>query len=220
MSASTFNNSDIIYGKPMKDKKGNTKIKITSKAINGDLDVSSPFLMTWGCEDFQGDEKFTISLMLPTSDYSTTDTDNFLIKMQNIEKNILDHVIKNAESFFGESKSTEVIKHMRKPILITKNKNYPPTLRPHIDTYDGKWKVEVFDDQKNKLFPSNLIDTPQKLIPKLSNVAALLRISHIWIGPKQWKVVVKLIQCIVRTPNLQHTPKVSKCQILLSDEEK
>ena len=136
--------------------------------------------------------------MFPTADYSST------------------IAVNNSELLFGELMTREVISSKFSSILKVNDKGYPPTIRPKVESYDGKWKVEVYDERNWKRFPSHLIGTYINLVPKYCNVATLLRISHISIGPKEWSVIVKMVQCIVRPPN----SKVSKCQISLTDEER
>jgi hypothetical protein len=117
---------------------------------------------------------------------------------------------------------------MFKPILeLDKKGIYPATIRPQVDCIvQGKGlkqilefkNFEIFDEKRTLLFPGNA--TPIQLVPKNSDVATLLRISHIGIGQnQQWKIVVKVLQCVVKSPTPKDLPKVSKCQISLSDED-
>ncbi len=87
-----------------------------------------------------------------------------------------------------------------------------------------QWKIEIFYENITLLFPR--IASPVKFVPKNSDVTTLLRISHIWNSPnQQWKIVVKVAQCIVKTPTPKDLPKdlpkpkVSKCQISLTDQD-
>ena len=65
----------------------------------------------------------------------------------------------------------------------------------------------------------------EMLILYSSDVATLLTISHFIYCQKQWKIVVKVAQCIVKTPTPKDLPKdlpkpkVSKCQISLTDQD-
>jgi hypothetical protein len=222
-----LNISDIVFQKPKNDTHGNKKIDISNKNTNDKLQISSPFMRSWGFEDFKGDDKYTLSQMFPSKEYSSTDTNDFLFMLQDFQDKVLDHVINNSEFFFGEKLDPDVIKSMFKSILTTKSNGYPPTIRPQVDCIvQGKglkknleWKnIEIFDEKKNLICPG--IATPTQLVPKFSDVATLLRISHIWIGQnQQWKIVVKVVQCIVKSPTPKDLPKVSKCQISLSDED-
>jgi hypothetical protein len=200
-----------------------------NKITNVKLQISSPFMISWGIEKNKGNNKHTLSQMFPTEEYSSTNTNDFLLKLQDIQDTVLDYVINNSVFFFDEKLNPDVIKNLFYPILKPdKNRKYPPTIRPEVDCFvQGKglkeileWKnFEIFDEKKTLLFPG--IANPIQLVPKFSEVATLLKVSHIWIGPNQeWKIVVKVVQCIVKTPTPKDLPKVSKCQISLSDEDK
>jgi hypothetical protein len=191
-----FNIADFVFQKPRNDTHGNKRIDISNKITNDKLLISSPFMRSWGFDDFKGDNKNTLSQMFPTEEYSSTDTNNFLFMLQDFQDKVLDHVINNSEFFLGEKLNPDVIKHLFKPILILDKKGkYPPTIRPQVDCIvQGKglkkilqWKIEIFDENKTLLFPG--IATPAQLVPKNSDVTTLLRISHIWIGQnQQWKI--------------------------------
>jgi hypothetical protein len=220
-----FNIADIVFQKPKKDKHGNI-------TMDDKLQISSPFMRSWGYEDYFGNNTFTLSQMFPSEEYSSTESKNFLFKLQDFQDKFLDHVINNSEFFFGEKLNPDVIKTMFKPILgLDKRGIYPSTIRPQVDCIvHGKglkkileWKnFEIYDEKKTLLFPG--IADPIQLVPKSSDVATLLRISHFIYYQREWKIVVKVVQCIVKTPTPKDLPKdlpkVSKCQISLSDEDR
>jgi hypothetical protein len=223
-----FNIADIVFQKPKKDKHGNRTIDIFNKLTNDKLQISSPLMRTWGFDKNKNNDRYTVPLMFPTEEYSSTESKDFLFTVQDIQDKVLDYVINNSEFIFGEKLNPDVIKTMFKPILIIDKRGiYPPTIRPQIDCIvQGKglkkileWKnFEIYDEKKTLLFPGNA--TPIQLVPKNCEVATLLRISHIWIGQnQQWKIVVKVLQRIVKTPTPKDLPKVTKCQISLTDED-
>jgi hypothetical protein len=123
-----------VFQKPRNDTHGNERIHIFNKITNDKLQISSPFMITWGPEDYKGDNKYTISQMFPTEEYSSTESKDFLFTVQDIQDKVLDHVINNSEFFFGDKLNPDVIKHQFKPILIPDKRGlYPPTIRPQVD---------------------------------------------------------------------------------------
>ena len=95
----------------------------------------------------------------------------------------------------------------------------PPTLKVKIPYWEGEFKgVEVYDQEKNILFPSeesNDVDI-QALISKASNVATLIYCGGICMANGKFGVTWKLFQAIVK-------PRISlsgKCQIELSPDDK
>jgi hypothetical protein len=169
-----------------------------------------------------------MSLNFPSTEYSTPQLDLLLDKVKAFENQLLDDAVKNSESWFGESMSREVVKHMFFPILkYSKNKDTkkidltkPPSLRAKVPNYGGKWNVEVYDTASNLLFPNDdPLLTPLDFVPKRSNVAVVLGVSQLWVGGKGWGCTVKMIQCIVK-PQESMSSVQGRCHIELSDEDR
>jgi hypothetical protein len=233
LSVPDWNVSEVKYMTPKLNDKGGKSINIISKQTNRALSVSTPLMMTWGIADFvdekgEPDGKFSMSLNFPSTEYSTPQLDLLLDKVKAFENQLLDDAVKNSESWFGESMSREVVKHMFFPILkYSKNKDTkkidltkPPSLRAKVPNYGGKWNVEVYDTASNLLFPSDDPKlTPLDFVPKRSNVAVVLGVSQLWVGGKGWGCTVKMIQCIVK-PQENVSSVQGRCHIELSDEDR
>jgi len=188
-------------------------------------------MMTWGISDFIGDNgesdgKFSMSLNFPNQEYAKPATDQFLQKLKDFENQILDDAVKNSELWWGEEMSREVCKHTFFPFLkYTKNKDTkkvdpskPPSIRAKVPYYDGRWAVEIYDTQMNKIFPcENENLTPMDFVQKLSQVACVLQCGGIWIGGKGWGLTWKLIQCVVKPREIVSV--YGKCHIQLSAED-
>lgn len=190
-------------------------------------------MMTWGISDFvdgatgESDGKFSISLNFPNAEYSNGSTDEFLQKLKDFENQVLDDAVTNSELWWGEEMSREVAKHTFFPFLkYSKNKDTkkvdlskPPSIRAKVPFYDGKWKVELYDTNKNLIFPcENDNVTPMDFVPKLSSVACVLQCGGIWIGGKGWGLTWRLIQCVVKPREI--VTVYGKCHIELSADEK
>ena len=221
---------------PKVNNMGGKSINIISKQTNRAVHISTPLLMTWGISDFldeksgESDGKFSISLQFPNEEYRNDSTDKFLAKLQAFENQILDDAVKNSELWWGEKKSLEICKDRFFPFIkYSKNKDTkkidyskPPTFRPKVPCYDGKWGLEIYDTNTNLIFPcesdhSGLPKTPMELVPKLSRVACGLQCSGIWIGGKGWGITWKMFQCIVKP--MEVVKVTGKCHIQLSNDD-
>jgi len=223
--------SSVKYMAPKTNKSGGKAINIISKQTNRTLHFSTPLMMTWGISDFVNDDgesdgKFSISLNFPNEDYKNAATDAFLVKLKAFENQILDDAVKNAELWWGEEMSREVLKHTFFPFLkYSKNKDTkkidlskPPSIRAKVPFYEGRWGVEIYDTKNKQLFPcDNENLTPMDFVPKLSNVACVLQCGGIWIGGKGWGLTWKLIQCVVKPREVVSV--YGRCHIQLSPEE-
>jgi hypothetical protein len=90
----------------------------------------------------------------------------------------------------------------------------PPSISAKVPCYkqdDGslKWECDLFDINRNLIFPSDDEDvTPVDLVPKLSKIACTIQCSGIWIGGKGWGLTWKFISGLVKpkvTENVRGT---------------
>ena len=207
-------------------------INMISTQTNRSLHISTPMMMTWGINDFIGengesDGKFTMSLNFPNDDYRKPSTDAFLEKVKAFESQIIDDAVKNAELWWGEDMSREVCKHSFFPFLKYANikgtkkvdPSKPPSIRAKVPLYQGKWGVELYNTRDEMVFPcDNDRLTPVDFVPKLSQVACVLQCGGIWIGGKGWGVTWKVIQCVVKPREVVSV--YGKCHIKLSEDER
>jgi hypothetical protein len=192
-------------------------------------------LMTWGPQDFIGDNgesdgKWSLSLNFPNEEYRKAATDEFLKKNKDFENFILDSAVTNSELWWGEEMSREVCKHTFFPYLkYSKNKDTkkidpskPPSIKAKVPFYDNKWGIEIYDTKEQLVFPSDDKDklhlTPIDFIPKLSQVACVLQCGGIWIGGKGWGLTWKVIQCVVKPREIVSV--YGKCHIQLSSDDR
>jgi hypothetical protein len=198
--------------KPYVTKSGSKTISIISKQTNRSLTISTPFMMTWGCSDYtdangDSDGRFNVSLNFPNESERTDQTDLFLQKIKDFENQILNDAVKNSDTWWGKSMSREICEFTFFPMLkYSKNKdtqavdmNKPPSMRAKVPTYEGSWKVEIYNTKGEMIFPSeNSDETPDTIITKLSHVACVLQSGGIWIGGKGWGITWKLVQCAIK----------------------
>jgi len=212
-----FNVQNIKYSSPKANSSGGKNVNILNKTTNTGIRISTPLLLTWGASDFQdpqtgkGNGKFEMSLQFPREEYKNPDTEAFLKNIQAFEQKIKDDALINSKEWFGKvHKNSEVVEALYTPILkYSKDKvtgepdyNKAPTLRVKIPSWEGSFRVEVYDDDFQKLFPNseNPLITPMELIQKGTNVAALIQCGGIWFANGKFGVTWKLVQVVVQKP--------------------
>ena len=232
LSPSQLDINKIKFLPPRINDMGGKEIKLISTQTNRALHISTPLMMTWGIGDYVNehgvpDGKFSITLNFPNGEYATEATNEFLRKMKEFENKILDSAVEHSEKWWGEPMSREICKHTFFPFLkYRKNKDSkkldydsPPSIRAKVPKYGDKWDVELYDTDKNQLYPSNDPDvTPPDFVPKMSNIACVLICGGIWIGGKGWGITWRMKQGVVK-------PRVNNsisgiCQIDLCDNDK
>jgi hypothetical protein len=232
LSPSAWDTSAIKFLPPRVNDMGGKAINVISRQTNRSLHISTPLMMTWGIADYVNDQgesdgKFSITLNFPNEEYSTDATNEFLVKMKDFENKILDAAVENSEQWWGESMSREICKHTFFPFMKyrkdkeTKKLDYisPPSIRAKIPKYGDKWNMDLYDTDKNMIFPCDDPDsTPPDFVPKMSNIACVLQCGGVWIGGKGWGITWKMVQGIVK-PRV-NTSIYGKCHIELSDSDK
>ena len=233
LTISDWNTSGIRYMQPKVNDRGAKSVNIISTQSNRSLAIQTPLMMTWGINDFtdekgESDGKYKMSLNFPNAQYAKPATDEFLAKFKAYENQILDDAVKNCELWFGEADmSREVLKHMYFPSLkYSKDKatkkidlTKPPSIHAKVPNYEGRWSVELYDTSSKLLYPdsANPNITPIDLVPKLSNVAAVLQCGGLWFGGKGWGVTWKLVQAVVKPKEVVSI--FGKCHIQLSADD-
>ena len=233
LTISDWNTSGIRYMQPKVNDRGAKSVNIISTQSNRSMAIQTPLMMTWGINDFtdekgESDGKYKMSLNFPNAQYAKPATDEFLAKFKAFENQILDDAVKNCELWFGEADmSREVLKHMYFPSLkYSKDKatkkidlSKPPSIHAKVPNYEGRWSVELYDTSSKLVYPdsANPNITPIDLVPKLSNVAAVLQCGGLWFGGKGWGVTWKLVQAVVKPKEIVSI--FGKCHIQLSADD-
>lgn len=234
IDGTNFDASNIRYSAVKANASGGKSINILNNSTKTGVRLATPLMLTWGAADFQdpstgkGNGKFDMSLQFPSGDYKTADATAFLENMIAFENKIKEDALANSKEWFGKvHKSQEVVDALYSPMLkYPKDKstgeadlNKAPTLRVKMPTWEGVWKCEVYDEDGEKLFPSqtNSLVTPVDLIQKGTNVVTLIQCGGLWFANGKFGVTWKLVQAIVQKPKatLQGT-----CFLKLKPEDK
>jgi hypothetical protein len=210
--------TEIKFTQPKINDKGGKFISVLNSKTHKPLSISTPLMTSWGISDYtdangESDGKYSISLNFPAQDFSNKSCDEFLAKMKSFEATIINLAVINSEAWFGEKRSHEILSMLYTPILkygkdkTTKKTDYnkPPSIRAKVSNYDEKWdRLEIYDPEMKLLFPCSTNTSPIDFVPKLSNVAAVLNFSQIWIiSGKNWGCSIKLVQCVVKASTQQ-----------------
>jgi hypothetical protein len=206
-----FNAETIRFSAPKANSAGGKSVNILNKLTNTGIRISTPLMTTWGASDFEGNQKYDMSLQFPNKDYPSEDAEAFLRNMIALEDKIKADALANSKEWFGKvHKNAEVVEALYSPML-----KYPkdkatgepdltraPTLKLKLPIWEGVWKCEVYDEDGQKLFPntSNPCTTPLDLLTKGIKVATLIQCGGLWFANGKFGVTWKLIQVVVPKP--------------------
>jgi len=229
-----FNCVDAIYRAAKINANGGKNIRIVNKSSQSALRLSTPVMLTWGASDYvepgasHGNGKYEMALQFPTEEYKTQEAELFLENIKRFEAKIRDDAFKNSKEWFGKQhKSPDIIDELFTPMLKypkIKGTSEPdttkaPTIRLKVPCYDGDWKVEIYDEECSKLYPSkeNTQITPLDYLKKGTNVACIIQCAGIWFTNGKFTVTWQLVQALVQKPR---ESIVGKCFIKINPKEK
>lgn len=206
-----FNAEHIRFSAPKANSAGGKSVNILNKITNTGIRLSTPLMTTWGASDFEGNQKYDMSLQFPNKDYPSEDAEAFLQNMIAFENKIKADALTNSKEWFGKvHKNAEVVEALYSPML-----KYPkdkatgehdltraPTLKLKLPIWEGVWKCEVYDEDGQMLFPnpSNPCTTPLDLLTKGIKVSTLIQCGGLWFANGKFGVTWKLIQVVVPKP--------------------
>ena len=223
-------NNDLKYSKVKINPSGGKSVGILNAHTNTATYISTPILLTWGVNTYTDDRTgrctYDLSLQFPSSEYHTPDSRAFLDNMKQLEEKIKSDAVLNSKEWFGKTKmSSDAVDALFTPIL-----RYPkdqqtgdfdltrsPTLRVKLPFWEDEWKFELYDLDRNAIFPDPTGNkTPLDIISKGSNIATVLQCGGVWFANGKFGMTWKLFQGVVK-------PKATlkgKCHITLSTDEK
>ena len=226
-NASTFNfNTGIKYSAVKSLSSGAKSINVKNQRTSQTLYLRTPLMLTWGVSDYEGNEKYEMSLQFPNNESSKPDVDKFLENIKNFENKIKADALTNSQEWFGKKYTNpEVLEALWTPILKypkVKGGNgevdydRPPVLRVKLPVYDGEWKSKLYDTEKKQIFPSETGLTPVEIVQKGSQAACVVECGGIWYAAGKFGVTFRLKQAIVKP----REDISNECQIDLDDDEK
>jgi len=210
IDGTTFDASKIRYTSPKVNQSGGKSVGILSTMTNTALKIQTPSMLTWGLSDYEGNEKYEVSLQFPTEEYDTDELRAFRQNMVDFENKIKADALTNSKAWFGKQHSSpEVLEALWTPVLkYTKDKatgepdkTKSPTLRVKVPYYEHQWKVEVYDEKCERLFPNDTEETPVELIKKGMRIVTLMQCGGLWFVSGKFGVTWKLVQAVVPREN-------------------
>ena len=230
VTGSELSVSQITYTKPKVNKSGGKSVGILNSQSKKTLHLSTPLMTTWGVNenDFDGKKSYDMSLQFPRDQdpNSNADVTAFLDNIKEFEAKIKADAVKNSKDWLGKAKMNEdVVEALFTPIL-----KYPkdqttgepdhtrsPTLRVKLPYWDGNFNLEIYNMERDMIFPSEEGYTPVDLIQKLQNVALVIQCGGIWFANGKFGVTWKLVQAVVQ-------PRVAilgnkTCHVVISQDE-
>ena len=230
VNGSTFDAAtDYMYTKPKVNAAGGKSIGILNSESKKGLYLSTPLMLTWGVNEFTDDKSgrktYDMSLQFPKEEYNTPQVDAFLQNMIAFEKKIKEDAVKNCKEWMNKAKmSNEVVDALWTPMVkYPKDQNTgeqdltrAPTLRIKIPMWEGDWKVELYDMERQPLFPNDKELYPPDLIAKATNVATVMQCGGVWFANGKFGVTWKLVQAVVKPKQTMR----GQCFINLSQEDR
>jgi hypothetical protein len=205
------------------------KMIVTGSDFNASQISYTPLMTTWGVNenDYDGKKSYDMSLQFPRDQDANAGPDvaAFLDNMKAFEAKIKADAVKNSKDWLGKAKMNEdVVEALFTPILkypkdqSTGEPDYSrtPTLRVKLPFWDGNFNVEIYNMDREMIFPSEEGYTPVDLVQKLQNVALVIQCGGLWFANGKFGVTWKLVQAVVQ-------PKVAilgnkTCHVVLSDD--
>ena len=232
VSGVNFNvTKDFMYTKAKVNANGRKSIGILNNENKKSLYISTPLMLTWGVNTYT-DEKtgdvqsYDIALQFPNDEYNNPECVLFLKNMQALEQKIKEDAVANSKDWLNKTKLVpEAVDALWSPMLKypkvkeTGEPDYSraPTLKVKIPYWEGEIKnVELYNDNKELVFPSEDETNISEFIVKGSNVATIIQCGGIWVANGKFGVTWRLFQAVVKP----RTTLSGKCHISLSDKDK
>ena len=232
VSGVNFNvSSDYIYTKAKVNANGRKSVGILNNSNKKSLYISTPLMLTWGVNVYK-DEKtgevqsYDMALQFPNDEYNSEECSAFLKNMQAFEEKVKADAIANSKDWLNKQKLVpEAIEALWSPMLKypkdkeTGDSDYsrPPTLKVKIPYWEGEFKgVELYNDERVQVFPTDEDINISDYIVKGSNVATIIQCGGIWVANGKFGVTWKLFQAVVKP----RTTLSGKCHITLSSDDK
>jgi hypothetical protein len=235
ITGSEFNCKDnTTYSKPKVNKSNGKSVGILNKDTKKTLYISTPLMLTWGMNendfDGRGSKTYDLSLQFPREQDSnyTTETASLLNNLVAFEEMIKADAITNCKEWMNKSKlEPAVVDALWTPMLrYPKDKDTgdydytrSPTLRVKIPYYDNIFKMELYDMEGVKVFPSDSDDgdqSPMSMVEKGQNIAVVIQSGGVWFANGKFGTTWRLVQAVIQP----RETLVGRCHIQLNASSK
>ena len=197
----------VKYFPPKPSNGGGKNIKFISSQLGKALHLNLPKMVQYGIADYVNkdtgvhDGKFKMSCKVNSPE--------LVEKLNAFKEQLIDDAVKNSQAWFGGNKpiSREIAEYNLKfaldypkvgPNDKTPDTSKDPYFKLNISYYrDSGWDIQVFDQNRLRLFPSDEHDSPIDLVTKGSLVNLFIQCNTIWIVDGKWGPTFKVVQCMV-----------------------
>jgi hypothetical protein len=235
ISATEFNPSkDVCYKAPWTNTKGMKSVGINS-SLGSQLQLRVPMMLTWGVNENEhevGKKKYDLSLQFPRQGEETPQSKQFLTAMTAFEDQLIDDAVRHSSEWWNQKNISRELAADRFNRMLYRPKDKisgepipgkSPSFRVKLDCWDGEFECEIYDNSsdpdRQPLYPSDNVEvTPMSLIPKMANIACLIKCGGIYFSNGKFGVTWRLVQAIVK-PRVTSQVVKGKCQISLSESE-
>jgi hypothetical protein len=237
LNASNFDMSIVSYGTKKVNDRGGANMTIMNKSVRSGLRLSTPMMLTWGASEYvdkatgESDGKYSMSLQFPEDEYSNPECDAFLENMIALETKVKADALTKSKDWFGKPiTSPDVIDAIYSPMLKypyikgTKERDYSrkPTLSLKIPSWEGAFKVEVYDEEGEAMFPNSetnptTCESQIKTYLARTNVMCIIQCGGIWFTNGKFNITWKLMQAVIQKP--RETIQ-GKCMIKVNASDK
>ena len=199
--------SAVKYFPPKPSNGGGKNIKFISSQLGKALHLNLPKMTQYGIADYVNkdtgvhDGKFKMSCKVNSPE--------LVEKLNAFREQLIDDAVKNSQAWFGGNKpiSREIAEYNLKfaldypkvsPTDKTADTSKDPYFKLSVSYYrDSGWDIQVFDQNRVRLFPSEEHDSPVELVSKGSLVNLFIQCNTIWIVDGKWGPTFKVVQCMV-----------------------
>jgi hypothetical protein len=230
INCSDLHANDIKFYAPKATQGGGKNVGMMNKATHTALRMKLPIMFTFGASDYQDNKQYSCSLQFPDIADENTDPEyaECLARLADFEAALKRKVFEFSKDWLGKAlKSADMVDMIWTPMLkYPKNKesgevdtSRPPTLNVKLPCFEGKWSSEIYDENREKLFPneSDPSITPLNFITRGTNMATVVQCGGLWIVGGKMGVTWKLVQTIVKQ---QNTSIQGVCHIELKESDK
>jgi hypothetical protein len=211
IKGSEFKVSDFKYTAPKPNASGGKSVGILNASVNRALYLETPQMTQWGIGDYEGNEKYEMSLSFPSSDYSTPETDAFLQAIIDFENKIKEDAVTNSKEWFGKAKMTSdmidvlfssKLKYPKDKVTQEPN-GKPPLLSVKVPYYDGKWMTYqsgIYDEEYQQLFPNpeDPSVTPLSLVKKGKTAKLVIQSGGLWFANQKFGITWKVDAIMIK----------------------
>lgn len=240
--------SIMTYTSPKANAAGGKVISVMNKLTKEPLTLRAPCMGAWSASEGQkvvgknpdgtsikeGTGKYSMGLQFATGQYSTPESEQFLVQLKALEQKIKQDALTNSLQWFGkEIKSMEVMDEkipsmLKYPFIKgTEQPDYNamPTLNMKLPCWKDVWQTSVFDDEGKPLYikgkaeagvsPLDFLVSPFKAPIQ---VVCLIQCAGLWfVGPLMY-ITWNLKQVVVKKPR-QSLISDDTCYLSVTESE-